>query len=336
MRPATHFTPRPISLVILAALLVLDGAMARGQQAAPSAVDTAIEVLDTLMTTPGEPIPARLLADAHGVAIIPDVLKGGFVVGVRRGHGIVLARDDNGAWQAPTFVTLTGGSFGWQAGVQSTDLVLVFKNRRSIQNLFREKLTIGVDASVAAGPVGRQAQAATDGRLAAEIFSYSRSRGLFAGVSVDGATLQLDRASHDRFYGATPGMMPPSVEQLIARLNRYSRGGEQAPVALGPPGEGAPLERLMAAERRLQPLLDETWREFLRLPLPQGGAAPSLPALQSALRRYDDVSRDARYESLQRREEFGETHQLLRQYVLSLVPRESRLQLPPPPMGLPR
>lgn len=167
-----------------------------------SRVEHASEVLAQVSEIPEQSIPAWLLSDAHAVAVIPGVVKAGFVVGGRRGHGLLSVRDGDGNWSLPSFISLTGGSVGFQAGVQSSDVVLVFKTRRSVQNLVRGKFTLGADASVAAGPVGRSAEAATDTRLAAEIYSYSRSRGLFAGVSLDGSALRIDHDGNEAVYGA--------------------------------------------------------------------------------------------------------------------------------------
>ncbi|MCA9173555.1 MAG: lipid-binding SYLF domain-containing protein [Planctomycetales bacterium] len=339
---------RPLAFVAVsylpASALFTLPANAQAPMANVSVVDTAVEVLDALMATPGEQIPARLLADAHGVAIIPDMIKGGLVVGVRRGHGVVLLRGADGQWQPPAFVTITGGSIGWQAGLQATDLVLVFKNRRSVQNLMRGKLTLGVDASAAAGPVGRTASAATDGRLAAEIYSYSRSRGLFAGVSVDGAKLQLDYRAQEAYYRASSAQntLPVAVTQLIQRLNAYSNQQAPAPGPAAPPrGPAEILNELTIAHGQLQPLLNDSWRAYLSLPIPGGMAInapqPAAPGaaftqLQTALQRFDQVARDARYSGLNQRREFIATHALLREYVNSITPRTSQLQLPAPPM----
>ena len=140
-------------------------------------VDSAADVLGQIMSIPGRAIPGSLLAKAEGIAIIPGMLKGGFIIGVSRGRGVVVTRDETGKWRLPMFVQMTGASFGWQAGIEDTDLVLVFRTKTSLQNLMRSKITIGANASAAAGPVGRSAQAATDASLRAEILSYSRSRG---------------------------------------------------------------------------------------------------------------------------------------------------------------
>ena len=152
-------------------------------------VGSACQVLHEIMAIPARGIPMSLLADAQGIAIVPNLLKGGFVVGVRHGRGVIVVRDDNGQWRPPTFITITGGSVGWQIGVQATDLVLVFKTKTGVESLMRGKFTIGGGVAAAAGPVGRQAEAGTDARLRAEIFSYSRSRGLFAGVALDGSVI---------------------------------------------------------------------------------------------------------------------------------------------------
>jgi lipid-binding SYLF domain-containing protein len=185
-------------------------------------VDDATEVLNEMMMLPARRIPESLLADAQALVIVPDLLKGGFVLGIRYGRGIVVVRDERGMWGAPEFVTLTGGSIGYQIGIQATDIVLVFKTRTSVQGLLNGKFTLGADAAAAAGPVGREAAAATDGMLRAEIYTYSRSRGLFAGVSLDGSVLQMDRRATASYY-ATPTMtspcqprpLPPSAARLL-------------------------------------------------------------------------------------------------------------------------
>ena len=164
-------------------------------------VERATEVLADLEKIPLKRIPAKLLAEAEAVAIVPRVIKAGFVVGGRTGHGLVLTRTEKGDWGTPTFVSLNGASIGFQVGVESTDVVLVFKKKESLDRVLsgKGKLTLGADASIAAGPVGRKASAATDGKLEAEIYSYSRSRGLFAGVSFDGAAIMNDRTTNTKF-----------------------------------------------------------------------------------------------------------------------------------------
>ena len=152
------------------------------------------------MEIPEKAIPPSLLANAEGIAIIPGVIKVGFVVGGQYGNGVLLVRRKEGGWSNPVFVTLMSGSVGWQIGAQATDFVIVFKTPRSIDGIMKGKYTLGADAAVAAGPVGRRAEAATDVEFKAEIYSYSRSRGLFAGVSLEGSSLQVDHDSDAAFY----------------------------------------------------------------------------------------------------------------------------------------
>src|SRR5262249_40235186 len=183
--------------------LVAPAAQARAQGKDIVLVESAAEVIDCLTAIPDKSIPPALLCDAQGVAIFPDMLKASFILGGRYGRGVLLVRDQAGGWSNPIFLTMTGGSVGWQAGAQSTDLVLIFRTARSVDRFLKGKgkITLGADASVAAGPVGREAAAATDVLLRAEIFTYSRSRGLFAGVSVVGDVVRIDWSGNERFYG---------------------------------------------------------------------------------------------------------------------------------------
>lgn len=188
-----------------------------GPPAPTQTLKSATAVLDELSAIPAKCIPPALLADAQGVAIIPHVIKAGFIVGGRGGHGVVLVRDKNGVWGEPTFVNLGGASVGFQAGVESTDVVLVFRTRKSLNRILagKGKVTLGADAAIAAGPVGRQAAAATDARLRAEILSYSRSRGLFAGVALDGAVIRSDSTTNQEFRRD----VRPETARLAGELN---------------------------------------------------------------------------------------------------------------------
>ena len=159
---------------------------------------TATEVLQELRATPDQNVPDWLMQRAYGVAVIPEVLKGAFIFGARGGQGVMTVRDANGRFSNPIFVKLAGGSVGWQLGATSTDVVLVFVTQRSVENFARGKFTLGADASVAAGPVGRQGEAAAG--VNAEIYSYSRSRGLFAGVALDGTVIAFDRGANRDYY----------------------------------------------------------------------------------------------------------------------------------------
>ena len=168
----------------------------------------AVRVLNEIQSIPEQGIPDKLLDEGRAIVVIPDTIKAGLVIGGRRGHGLMSVKNPDGSWSNPVFMKLTGGSIGFQAGVQSSDVVLVFRNDRSLDNLVNGKFTLGADAGVAAGPVGRNAAAATDGQLKAEIWSWSRARGLFAGVALDGAVLQIDDEANLDAYGSntTPRM----------------------------------------------------------------------------------------------------------------------------------
>jgi lipid-binding SYLF domain-containing protein len=164
-------------------------------------VTAATAVFSEIMAAEDRAIPGAVLGKAEGIAVFPSTIKAGFVVGGMRGRGILSARGQSGTWSAPAFLTLTGGSIGLQIGGQATDLVLVIMERRGLENLVRNQFKIGADASVAAGPVGRDAQAATDLQLRAQILSYSRARGVFAGISINGSTIRQDIDANERFYG---------------------------------------------------------------------------------------------------------------------------------------
>lgn len=189
---------------VLAALLSATLVMPAwaGSSENEKATEAAV-TLRELVRIPEKRIPPKLLQQAYAIAVIPDVLKVGFVFGGRRGEGLISVRTDDGKWSNPSFVTLTGASVGFQIGASSTDIVLVFKNRKSVERITRGKFTLGADASVAAGPVGRSAEAATDVRFESEVLSYSRSRGIFAGLSAEGASLSIDDTANGDFYEDT-------------------------------------------------------------------------------------------------------------------------------------
>src|SRR5215469_8931741 len=166
------------------------------------------EVLEELRNVRDQGIPDRLLERAYGIAVIPDMTKVAFFAGGRRGHGALVVRDKQGRFTNPVFVTMTGGSFGWQWGVQLTDIVLVFTTPKGVEGINGGKVTLGADASVAAGPVGRQASAATDAGFRSEVYSYSRSHGVFAGLALDGSVITIDDKANAAFYkkpGVTAG-----------------------------------------------------------------------------------------------------------------------------------
>ncbi len=225
-----HSLPALFAMLLLPLALGPAPAVA-GEREDKRAADAAA-VLDEIMRAPDQAIPSSLLKDAHAVAVIPDVVKAGFVLGGRAGKGVVAVRGADGVWSNPSFVKLTGGSVGFQAGVQSTDVVLVFRRKAGVDSIVNGKFTLGADAAVAAGPVGRTAQASTDGQLKAEIYSYSRARGLFAGVALDGAVIAIDHRANQAVYGrnSTPraifegrtGRPSSEVVDFRDRLEEYS------------------------------------------------------------------------------------------------------------------
>lgn len=212
-----------------------------------SRAQNAVRVLNEIQAIPESGIPDKLLDEARAIVVIPDTIKAGLIIGGRRGHGLMSVKTPEGTWSSPAFVKLTGGSIGFQAGVQSSDVVLVFRNERSLESIVNGKFTLGADAGVAAGPVGRNAAALTDGQLKAEIWSWSRARGLFAGVALDGAVLQIDDDANIAVYGNTttprailenrPGQQPSNavvdfrdhLEEASATA-RVARGGSAVPV----------------------------------------------------------------------------------------------------------
>ena len=163
-------------------------------------IQTAGTVLSQIMSAPDHAIPDSIMAGAKCIAVIPSSLKGGFIFGANYGKGVATCRTDKG-WSAPTFFKLTGGSFGFQAGGQASDLVLIVRTDDGMQHLLQSKFKLGADASAAAGPVGRDAQAMTDLTLRAQVLTYSRSRGLFLGVSLSGGVIKQDDADTQAFYG---------------------------------------------------------------------------------------------------------------------------------------
>ncbi len=184
---------------VLAATITSTAAFAASSREEARLIE-ASGVLEELRASRDQFIPDRLLERAYGIAVIPGVVKGGLGIGGRFGRGVLVVRDKDGRFTNPAFVNLTGGSFGWQIGVQSIDVVLVFTTRAGIEGITDGQLTLGADASVAAGPVGRQASASTDPSFSKEVYSYSRTRGLFAGVALDGSAITIDRKANARFY----------------------------------------------------------------------------------------------------------------------------------------
>ena len=189
-------------------------------------------VLGEIMAASDSAIPSAILAKAEAIAVFPSTVKGAFIFGAQRGRGVISVRNGS-AWSMPAFLTVTGGSFGFQIGGQAVDIVLVVMNRRGLENLLQNQFEVGGEASVTAGPVGRDAAASTDVQMRAQILSYSRSRGLFAGVTLNGSTIRQDRDANERFYGTAyrtgqivfDGLAgsPEPVANWKATLTKYAR-----------------------------------------------------------------------------------------------------------------
>jgi lipid-binding SYLF domain-containing protein len=185
---------------VAALTLTLLPRLAFAQHVETDRVTEAARVLEEILSAPDKGVPEAIIEKAQAVVVIPSTVKGALLIGAQRGKGVMSVKSASG-WSAPAFVTLTGGSVGLQIGGQATDIVLVVVNERGIDNLAQNTFKIGGDASVAAGPVGREAAASTDYKLQAQILSYSRSRGLFAGVSLAGSTIRADRDANEKIYG---------------------------------------------------------------------------------------------------------------------------------------
>lgn len=216
----------------LVLLLVSPAALAGKRSDEVERLNRATEVFTEIMRTPDKGIPGDLLDKSECVAIVPGMKKAGLGLGGKYGKGMVMCRQAKKTWSAPSFITIEGGSVGFQIGVQQTDVVMLIMNRKGIDKLIGDKFTLGADASVAAGPVGRDASAQTNVRLDAEILTYSRAKGLFAGVSLSGATLRQDKDDNRDFYGKEMDAraillegsvpMPAEAKPLAAALSRES------------------------------------------------------------------------------------------------------------------
>jgi lipid-binding SYLF domain-containing protein len=233
-------------------------------------VGDAADVLEQLLRIPEKSIPPSLLSRAYAIAVVPNVYKIAFGFGARRGKGIIVIRQDDNSWSNPAFIKLTAGSFGWQIGGQSTDIILVFKTRKGVAGIENGKLTLGADASVAAGPLGRHTGIATDIEFKSEVFSYSRSRGLFAGVALEGAGITMDRRANAAFYSSSsmspekifasspniaPDIANTFVQILTAQTSRLPtqpgmKSGGAMPVL---PGESQPQVKTFGMPRPADP-----------------------------------------------------------------------------------
>jgi lipid-binding SYLF domain-containing protein len=225
----------PLLAITLAITAIVSPLRAQGSPADEiKRLGDAATVLDEIMAAADKAVPRAVLEKAEGIAVFPSLLKGGIGIGGQRGHGILSVRDKKtGGWSNPAFLTVTGGSVGAQFGFQAIDLVLVINNQRGLEQLVKNQFKVGADAGVAAGPVGREASASTDIQMRAQILSYSRTRGLFAGVTLNGSTIRQDRDANERFYGTAyrtgqivfdgMGGTPDSANAWKATLTKYAQ-----------------------------------------------------------------------------------------------------------------
>jgi len=234
------FTPKKVfSALLYAAALGIASSLAGPAHAGAAREEgrllTATEVLEEVQGMPDQRLPDALLSRAYGIAVIPDVTKVAFIFGGRHGNGVLVVRDKlTSPWSNPVFVSLTGGSWGFQAGAQSSDIILVFTTKTGVEGIAGGKITLGADVSVATGPVGRQGSAATDMTFNAEIYSYARTRGLFGGIALDGSVMAIDRSANAALYsksgvtaseilsGQAP-LPPPTAQRFLDRLAAATR-----------------------------------------------------------------------------------------------------------------
>ena len=244
---------------ILIALLV---ALAVGFAGVPAQASTTTDqrladsqrVFESFANLTEQSIPTYLLERAYGVVVFPRVIRGALILGGRGGRGVMAVRNPDGSWSNPVFVTMGGANFGFQWGVQSTELVLVLMSRQSVEGIAGGKVTLGADASVAAGPIGRSAAAATDATFKAQVLGYARNAGLFAGVALDGSVIAIDDDANASAYGVSgilPSQIlegrvanpPPAAREFTAALARATKAGSapaaKQPAAAKSPGDDA-------------------------------------------------------------------------------------------------
>lgn len=313
-----------------------------------SLLNDSSRCLSEIMEIPGKAIPSFLFEKAEGIAIFPGLVRGGFVVGAQHGKGVLVVKNDDGVWESPRFVKLTGGSLGFQAGIQSADVILIFCTRRSVHAAVKGQFTIGADASAAAGPVGRQASASTNTTLSSEIYSYSRSRGLFLGVAVDGCVLDVENEISRKYYA---NGIPAPAQRLTQLAQSYAENAVPSEaerdfspysepvssVASTPAGNDstgnsavqqkeALRQLLVSAHASLMKILDPEWQRWLALPpellspvrndenVQSLSVAPSAELI-TLNERFQRLSADPKYAQLASRTEFTQVKILLEQFL---------------------
>jgi lipid-binding SYLF domain-containing protein len=241
-----------VAALLLASLALAFGSVgAHASSATDSRLEESRRVFESFSFLTEQAIPTWLLERAYGVVVIPRVIKGALIIGGRGGRGVMAVRNPDGSWSNPVFVTLAGANVGFQWGVQSTDLVLVLMSRKSVEGIAGGKVTLGADASVAAGPIGRSAAAATDPTLSAQVLAYARNEGIFAGVAIDGSVIAIDDRSNESAYGVsgilasqilagTAGNPPPGATAFTELLTRATSGASAAPATTEPAAPAPP------------------------------------------------------------------------------------------------
>ena len=245
------------------------------------------KVLESFTDLSEQSVPTWLLERAYGIVVIPQVIKGAVVFGGRGGRGVMAVRNPDGSWSDPVFVTLAGGSWGFQFGVQSSDVVLVLMSRQSVEGISGGKVTLGADASVAAGPLGRSASANTDATFKAQVLSYSRSEGLFFGVALDGSVISVDDKANESAYGVADVLASQILEGKItnppqaavdfrAALTRATEAAESAGAAAASPATSAPAGKPAAPADATAPASPKDGEGAKTYPMedPQPGAPP--------------------------------------------------------------
>ncbi len=219
------------TVLLVASFIILNGRAAAAEDKWSRLVEESGKVLSEIQQMPDQSIPEDLMRSCSAIAIFPNTISAGLGIGGKYGQGIIMIRDNNGRWSPPAIFTLAGGSLGWQIGGQATDFVLLIMNRRSVDGILQGQFKLGADASAAAGPVGRAAEASTDVQLKGGILSYSRSRGLFAGVKLEGAVITQHWDGDQALYGKSVSAesilvknkvkMPQSADDVLKVLNKY-------------------------------------------------------------------------------------------------------------------
>lgn len=274
--------PRTFALLLTILTLAAGAPAAHASTKTDERLDESRRVFESFANLSEQAIPSWLLERSYGMVVIPRVIKGALGFGGRGGRGVLAVRNPDGSWSNPVFVNLAGANFGFQVGVQSTALVLVLMSRQSVEGIAGGKVTLGADASVAAGPVGRTAAAATDATLKAQVLSYARSEGLFAGVALDGTVIAVDDTSNASAYGVpgilasqilegSAGTAPPAASAFSASLARATSGASTVPAAATAPA--APAAPAAPTAQTPPPGADEGATTF-PMEDPEPGAPP--------------------------------------------------------------